>query len=118
MHVSWLARPDASSSPGSSDPHPYSPAQVLADSVIPNEYGISPEQKIQVGKKICGPLMDKLLTDLHRAREESEATWSWEKSLRSTNLGGKAHAGGAAGSDGIQHSSGEDDAAAQHGTTR
>ena len=93
--------------------------------MIPNEYGCTPEQKIQVGKKICGPLMDKLLTDLHRARQESEATWSWEKSLRSTSLGGSkathaaeaAAAGAGAGRvDGKERASGDDDAVAEHGT--
>lgn len=49
-------------------------AKVLAEAVIPNEYGINPEQKLRIGSKICNALLGKLLADLGNMREESLAT--------------------------------------------
>ena len=49
-------------------------AKVLADSVIPNEYGIDPEGKLKIGSKICTNLLGKILSDLQNMREESLAT--------------------------------------------
>ena len=49
-------------------------AKVLADSVIPNEYGIDPEGKLHIGSKICTNLLGKILSDLSNMREESLAT--------------------------------------------
>jgi len=54
-------------------------AKTLASGVIPNEYGCT--QKINIGKNICLSLLDKILADMQHAREESKATWSWEKSI-------------------------------------
>ncbi|GJN23697.1 hypothetical protein PR202_gb11366 [Eleusine coracana subsp. coracana] len=28
-------------------------SQILADGVIPNEYGINPQQKLKIGSKVC-----------------------------------------------------------------
>ena len=49
-------------------------AKVLADSVIPNEYGIDPEGKLKIGSKICTVLLGKILSDLQNMREESLIT--------------------------------------------
>ena len=49
-------------------------AKVLAEAVIPNEYGIDPSQKLRIGSKICNSLLGKLLADLANMREESLAT--------------------------------------------
>lgn len=49
-------------------------AKVLADAVIPNEYGIDDQQKLRIGSKICSALMGKLLADLANMRDESIQT--------------------------------------------
>lgn len=49
-------------------------AKVLAEAVIPNEYGIDPAQKLHIGSKICNALLGKLLADLANMRDESLAT--------------------------------------------
>ena len=49
-------------------------AKMLAEAVIPNEYGINPEQKLRIGSKICNALLGKLLADLGNMRDESLAT--------------------------------------------
>ncbi|XP_042424576.1 inositol hexakisphosphate and diphosphoinositol-pentakisphosphate kinase VIP1-like isoform X2 [Zingiber officinale] len=46
-------------------------AQLLADGVIPNEYGINPRQKLKIGSKIARRLLGKILIDLHNTREEA-----------------------------------------------
>ncbi|RAL46853.1 hypothetical protein DM860_005132 [Cuscuta australis] len=46
-------------------------AQLLADGVIPNEYGINPKQKLKVGSKIARRLLGKILIDLRNTREEA-----------------------------------------------
>ncbi|XP_035547617.1 inositol hexakisphosphate and diphosphoinositol-pentakisphosphate kinase VIP2-like isoform X1 [Juglans regia] len=46
-------------------------AQLLADGVIPNEYGINPRQKLKIGSKIARRLLGKLLIDLRNTREEA-----------------------------------------------
>ncbi|KAL5976672.1 Inositol hexakisphosphate and diphosphoinositol-pentakisphosphate kinase vip2 [Asimina triloba] len=46
-------------------------AQLLADCVIPNEYGINPKQKLKIGSKIARRLLGKILIDLHNTREEA-----------------------------------------------
>ncbi|XP_057770608.1 inositol hexakisphosphate and diphosphoinositol-pentakisphosphate kinase VIP2-like isoform X2 [Salvia miltiorrhiza] len=46
-------------------------AQLLADGVIPNEYGINPRQKLKIGSKIARRLMGKILIDLRNTREEA-----------------------------------------------
>ena len=40
-------------------------AQPLADIVIPQEYGITEEEKVDIAKKICTPLLRKIQSDLH-----------------------------------------------------
>ncbi|KAK9682433.1 hypothetical protein RND81_10G073300 [Saponaria officinalis] len=47
-------------------------AQLLADGVIPNEYGINPKQKLKIGSKIARRLLGKVLIDLRNTREEAE----------------------------------------------
>ena len=49
-------------------------ARVLANAVIPNEYGIDPGGKLRIGSKICAALLGKILADLGNMREESIAT--------------------------------------------
>lgn len=46
-------------------------AQLLADGVIPNEYGINPTQKLKIGSKIARRLLGKVLIDLRNTREEA-----------------------------------------------
>ncbi|XP_027923057.1 inositol hexakisphosphate and diphosphoinositol-pentakisphosphate kinase VIP2-like isoform X1 [Vigna unguiculata] len=46
-------------------------AQMLADGVIPNEYGINPKQKLKIGAKVARRLLGKLLIDLRNTREEA-----------------------------------------------
>ncbi|XP_071916557.1 inositol hexakisphosphate and diphosphoinositol-pentakisphosphate kinase VIP2-like isoform X5 [Coffea arabica] len=46
-------------------------AQLLADGVIPNEYGINPKQKLKIGSKIARCLLGKILIDLRNTREEA-----------------------------------------------
>ncbi|KAH9622828.1 hypothetical protein KSS87_021542 [Heliosperma pusillum] len=46
-------------------------AQLLADGVIPNEYGINPAQKLKIGSKIARRLLGKILIDLRNTREEA-----------------------------------------------
>ncbi|KAM7268712.1 hypothetical protein ACFE04_010878 [Oxalis oulophora] len=46
-------------------------AQLLADGVIPNEYGINPKQKLKIGSKIARRLLGKILIDLWNTREEA-----------------------------------------------
>ncbi|XP_048140413.1 inositol hexakisphosphate and diphosphoinositol-pentakisphosphate kinase VIP2-like isoform X2 [Rhodamnia argentea] len=46
-------------------------AQLLADGVIPNEYGINPKQKLKIGSKIARRLLGKILIDLRNTREEA-----------------------------------------------
>ena len=49
-------------------------AKVLANAVIPNEYGIDPAGKLRIGSKICSSLLGKILADLANMRDESLAT--------------------------------------------
>ncbi|KAK4477635.1 hypothetical protein RD792_016874 [Penstemon davidsonii] len=46
-------------------------AQLLADGVIPNEYGINPWQKLKIGSEIARRLLGKILIDLRNTREEA-----------------------------------------------
>ncbi|KAL6521734.1 Inositol hexakisphosphate and diphosphoinositol-pentakisphosphate kinase vip2 [Orobanche gracilis] len=45
--------------------------QLLADGVIPNEYGINPMQKLKIGSKIARRLLGKILIDLRNTQEEA-----------------------------------------------
>ncbi|CAK9231088.1 unnamed protein product [Sphagnum troendelagicum] len=49
----------------------YKMAKVLADGVIPNEYGINPKHKLIIGAKIAHQLMGKILIDLRNTKEET-----------------------------------------------
>lgn len=44
--------------------------QLLADGVIPNEYGINPKKKLKIGSKVARRLLGKILIDLRNTREE------------------------------------------------
>uniref|UniRef100_A0A6N2NGD0 Inositol hexakisphosphate and diphosphoinositol-pentakisphosphate kinase n=2 Tax=Salix TaxID=40685 RepID=A0A6N2NGD0_SALVM len=44
---------------------------LLADGVIPNEYGINPKQKLKIGSKIARRLLGKILIDLRNTLEEA-----------------------------------------------
>ncbi|ONM37416.1 Phosphoglycerate mutase-like family protein [Zea mays] len=57
---------------GTTHPEPIEP-KLLADSVIPNEYGINPKQKLKIGSKIARRLLGKILIDLHNTRREVAA---------------------------------------------
>ncbi|KAJ6421726.1 hypothetical protein OIU84_029001 [Salix udensis] len=46
-------------------------SQLLADGVIPNEYGINPKQRLKIGSKIARRLLGKVLIDLRNTREEA-----------------------------------------------
>ncbi|KAL8475614.1 hypothetical protein ACS0TY_028323 [Phlomoides rotata] len=46
-------------------------AQLLADGVIPNEYGINPKQKLKIGSKVARRLLGKILIDVRNTREEA-----------------------------------------------
>ncbi|XVE68076.1 hypothetical protein DITRI_Ditri09bG0040200 [Diplodiscus trichospermus] len=63
-------------------------AQLLADGVIPNEYGINPKQKLKIGSKIARRLLGKILIDLRNTREEAldvaELKTSQDKCSKST----------------------------------
>ncbi|KAK1667992.1 hypothetical protein QYE76_056151 [Lolium multiflorum] len=48
-------------------------SKLLADGVIPNEYGINPKQKLKIGSKIARRLLGKILIDLHNTRREIAA---------------------------------------------
>ncbi|XAR51779.1 Diphosphoinositol-pentakisphosphate kinase [Bertholletia excelsa] len=64
-------------------------AQLLADGVIPNEYGINPKQKLKIGSKIARRLLGKILIDLRNTREEaisvSELKSSQDQSSKAGN---------------------------------
>ncbi|XP_051120901.1 inositol hexakisphosphate and diphosphoinositol-pentakisphosphate kinase VIP2-like isoform X2 [Andrographis paniculata] len=60
-------------------------AQVLADGVIPNEYGINPKQKLKIGSKIARRLLGKILIDLRNTREEARGVAEL-KSSQEANL--------------------------------
>ncbi len=49
-------------------------AKLLADVVIPCEYGLDPGGKLRIGSKIANELLGKLMVDLASMREESIAT--------------------------------------------
>ncbi|MBA0799568.1 hypothetical protein Gohar_010078, partial [Gossypium harknessii] len=66
-------------------------AQLLADGVIPNEYGINPKQKLKIGSKIARRLLGKVLIDLRNTREEAlnvaELKSNQDKCSKSTKNG-------------------------------
>ncbi|CAG9465009.1 unnamed protein product [Pedinophyceae sp. YPF-701] len=58
----------------------YNLSKTLADCVIPNEYGVSTDQKLRIGQKVCDTLLGKLLSDLANVKEESFKTAEQEGS--------------------------------------
>mmetsp|Transcript_25598 Transcript_25598/g.75672 ORF Transcript_25598/g.75672 Transcript_25598/m.75672 type:complete len:1449 (-) Transcript_25598:644-4990(-) len=48
-------------------------AKTLADAVIPNEYGVGPQNKLKIASTICGELLGKLVMDMAAMRTESLA---------------------------------------------
>ncbi|XP_018306731.1 inositol hexakisphosphate and diphosphoinositol-pentakisphosphate kinase 2 isoform X5 [Mycetomoellerius zeteki] len=52
----------------------YTYAKSLADIVIPQEYGLTVQEKMTIGQGICTPLLKKIRADLQRNIEESEET--------------------------------------------
>ncbi|XP_018494460.1 inositol hexakisphosphate and diphosphoinositol-pentakisphosphate kinase [Galendromus occidentalis] len=44
----------------------YNYAKALADIVIPQEYGITRQEKLSIGLGVCAPLLKKIRADLHR----------------------------------------------------
>ncbi|GJP71510.1 hypothetical protein CLOP_g2336 [Closterium sp. NIES-67] len=48
-------------------------AKEMANGVIPNEYGITPYSKLNIGAKVARRLLGKLLIDLHNTRDEAVA---------------------------------------------
>ncbi|XP_033624423.1 inositol hexakisphosphate and diphosphoinositol-pentakisphosphate kinase 2-like isoform X2 [Asterias rubens] len=53
----------------------YLGAQLLADVIIPQEYGITAEEKLEIGTSICTPLLRKIRADLQRINSEEETTF-------------------------------------------
>uniref|UniRef100_A0AAV2L3P0 Inositol hexakisphosphate and diphosphoinositol-pentakisphosphate kinase n=1 Tax=Knipowitschia caucasica TaxID=637954 RepID=A0AAV2L3P0_KNICA len=45
-------------------------SRALADLVIPQEYGISPQEKLDIAQTYCVPLMKKIQLDLQRTHED------------------------------------------------
>ncbi|KAK6619993.1 hypothetical protein RUM44_006393 [Polyplax serrata] len=50
----------------------YTYAKYLADIVIPQEYGLTIQEKLAIGQGICTPLLKKIKADLQRNIEECE----------------------------------------------
>ena len=50
-------------------------AKALANVVIPNEYGITPDEKRSIGAAVCCTLVGKLLRDFSAVREEAVTAW-------------------------------------------
>ncbi|XP_047952812.1 inositol hexakisphosphate and diphosphoinositol-pentakisphosphate kinase VIP2-like isoform X1 [Salvia hispanica] len=61
-------------------------AQLLADGVIPNEYGINPKQKLKIGSKIARRLLGKILIDLRNTREEAISIAELKSNQETTEL--------------------------------
>ena len=74
-------------------------AKQLADVVIPNEYGVTPPQKLAIGGKICSTLLGKILRDFGAVREEATAAWREATLQRSSStvssMGRMSHLHGA-----------------------
>nr|XP_043615695.1 inositol hexakisphosphate and diphosphoinositol-pentakisphosphate kinase VIP2-like [Erigeron canadensis] len=60
-------------------------AQLLADGVIPNEYGVNPKQKLKIGSKIARRLLGKILIDLRNTREEAINVAELKSQCQDTN---------------------------------
>jgi len=57
----------------------YELSKELANTVIPNEYGLTQSGKLRIGSMICSHLLGKLLADLASMREESIATAGFQQ---------------------------------------
>ena len=52
-------------------------ARPLADIVIPQEYGITEEEKVDIAKKICTPLLRKIHSDLRNAITDEDKDFQY-----------------------------------------
>ncbi|XP_019161727.1 PREDICTED: inositol hexakisphosphate and diphosphoinositol-pentakisphosphate kinase 2-like isoform X2 [Ipomoea nil] len=64
-------------------------AKLLADGVVPNEYGINPQHKLKIGSKIARRLLGKLLIDVRNAREEAISVAELKRNQDHNSLVGK-----------------------------
>ncbi|XP_078687109.1 inositol hexakisphosphate and diphosphoinositol-pentakisphosphate kinase 2-like [Branchiostoma floridae x Branchiostoma belcheri] len=48
----------------------YTLSKSLADVIIPQEYGIMQQEKLEIAQAICTPLLKKIRADLHRTQED------------------------------------------------
>ncbi|CAM9409508.1 unnamed protein product, partial [Laminaria digitata] len=64
-------------------PELYDLAKQLADSIVPQEYGITKrqEQKLMIGSKMCHALLDKIKYDLLIARADNEVDMRYQLDL-------------------------------------
>ncbi|XP_071505816.1 inositol hexakisphosphate and diphosphoinositol-pentakisphosphate kinase 2-like [Diadema antillarum] len=53
----------------------YNCAENLATFIIPQEYGITSQEKLEIGQGICTPLLKKIRSDLHRINSNDETTY-------------------------------------------
>ena len=51
----------------------YSRAKVLSDFIVPREYGITPENKLQIGYLTCQPLCQSILGNIRAIMEEASS---------------------------------------------
>ena len=64
-------------------------SKALADVVIPQEYGITKQEKLTIGLGICSPLLKKIRSDLLRNNGEDEAETETVNRLNPHYLHGK-----------------------------
>ncbi|XP_068219392.1 inositol hexakisphosphate and diphosphoinositol-pentakisphosphate kinase 2 isoform X7 [Palaemon carinicauda] len=63
----------------------YKCAKYLADIVIPQEYGMTQQEKVAIGQGICTPLLKKIRADLHRNIGEEESEENQGESINRLN---------------------------------
>lgn len=56
----------------------YMLVKALADVVIPQEYGLTNQEKLAIGQGICNPLLRKIRADLQRNIDEEDVPMSDE----------------------------------------
>ncbi|CAM9421282.1 unnamed protein product [Chrysoparadoxa australica] len=59
----------------------YDLAKKLADCIVPQEYGITVEDKLMIGSKMCSALMEKIKYDLIIARSDDEVDMRYHLDL-------------------------------------
>ncbi|CAN0545937.1 unnamed protein product, partial [Ectocarpus sp. 12 AP-2014] len=62
-------------------PELYDLAKQLADSIVPQEYGITKGAKLVIGSKMCHALLDKIKYDLLIAMMDSEVDMRYQLDL-------------------------------------